>query len=659
MKLDELRKKIRYHRNLYFNDSAPEVTDAEYDALIAELEAISPDDPVLSEVGFMPSYGNKVTHKTVMGSLEKVKTKDDLAAWSDKRAHFLVGAPKMDGLAATLHYKNGKFHLAATRGDGTTGQDVTDNVNMVKSVPKSFRTPFTGELRGEFYMKRSIWRQLVADGMEPKHPRNITSGVLMQKDPKKTAKKEIHFRCYAVVADHKCTTEIDIVKYVRDNLKGIDYVDMFPFDDKCIDQWAAKREKLDYDIDGIVFSVNDLAAQEALGYKSERYPKGKIAYKFAAEKKKTIIKHIDWQVGRTGRITPVAKLEPIQLAGTTVESPTLHNLGQIMAKGIHIGAEVLVEKGGDIIPQVLKVTKPGKLEGSKLIYSINYPAECPDCGSPTANDDTTVMCTSPTCPAQAKFKITHYLKKIDTKGISDGTIDKLWNAEIVRIIPDIYRTDVIEMASLEGFGKRSAEIFVKALAAKKELPLHTFLAALGIQGCSTSTSKDIAKQFKTLANVRKTNCDELCKLDGIASLTASYIVDGLQNMETIIDDLLNYVTVLDVVEQSGGLDGKKFCFTGDFECGGKAELKQMVENNNGIVKSSITKDLDYLVQSDPDSTSSKSKKAKDRGVQILGETEFLIMMEKSGEGMPKTTVAKAQPAKPAKKQPTHAQADMF
>jgi len=658
MDIKELRKQIRYHRNLYFNESAPEITDAEYDALVAELEKISPDDPVLTEVGFAPSYGNKVTHATVMGSLEKVKTKEELKAWSDKRAHMLVGAPKIDGLAVTLHYKNGKLSLAATRGDGTTGQDVTDNVRQIKSIPKSFRTPFTGELRGEIYMKRSVWEQLVANGEDLKNPRNAASGALLQKDPKKTAEKEIDFLCYAVVADHKCKTELDIQKYVRQNLKGIDFVDVFPFDDKCIDQWADKREKLDYDIDGLVFSVNDLDTQKKLGMKSDRYPKGKIAYKFPAEKKKTVIKNIEWQVGRTGRITPVAKLEPVQLAGTTVESPTLHNLGQIIAKGIHIGAEVLIEKGGDIIPQVLRVTRVAAPKGSKTIDLINYPKHCPDCDSPTSNDETTVFCTNPACPAQAKFRISYYLKKIEAKGISDGTIDKLWNAEIVKTIPDLYQTDAIEMASLEGFGKRSAEKYLEAIEDKKELPLATFLTALGIQGCSTSTSKDIAAHFKNLANVRQATVSELCKLEGIAELTAGYIVDGLKDMADIIDELCKHVTVLDVEEQSGGLDGKKFCFTGDFECGGKAELKQMVENNNGVVKSSVTKDLDYLVQSDPDSTSSKSKKAKERGVTILGEVDFLIMIEKAEATKPKTTVTKTQ-TKPSKKQPKFQQAEMF
>jgi len=657
MDVKTLRKQIRYHRNLYFNDSAPEITDAEYDALVAELEKLSPNDPVLSEVGFTPSYGNKVTHSTVMGSLEKVKTHDELRAWMTKKDVRYAGAPKIDGLAVTLHYKDGKFHLAATRGDGAVGQDVTDNVRYINSIPKSFRTPFTGELRGEIYMKRSIWKQLVADGEDLKNPRNAASGALLQKDPKKTAEKEIHFLCYAVVSDHSCATEMDIAKYVKDNLKGIDYVEMELFSKNFIDKWAAKREKLDYDIDGLVFSINDLAIQKSLGMKSDKYPKGKIAYKFPAEKKKTVIKNIEWQVGRTGRITPVAKLEPVQLAGTTVESPTLHNLGQIMAKGIHIGAEVLIEKGGDIIPQVLRVTKPASKKGM-VIDKINYPHTCPDCNAKTTSDQTTVTCVSPTCPAQAKFKISHYLKKIDAKGISDGTIDKLWNAEIVRTIPDLYQTDAIELASLEGMGKRSAEIFLKAIDSKKELPLATFLTALGIQGCSTSTSKDIAKHFKTLENVRQATTNELCKLEGIAGTTANYIVDGLNDMASIIEQLCKYVTVLDMEEQSGGLNGKKFCFTGDFESAGKAELKQMVENNNGVVKSSVTKDLDYLVQSDPDSTSSKSKKAKERGVEILGETAFLIMIEKVEVNKPKTTVTKVTP-KPKKKSVELEQAEMF
>ena len=335
-----------------------------------------------------------------------------------------------------------------------------------------------------------------------------------------------------------------------------------------------------------------------------------------------------------------------------MESPTLHNLGQINAKNISIGDEVLIEKGGDIIPQVLRVTKKLGKKGD-----INYPKTCPDCGSKTDNDETTVFCVNPTCPAQAKFKITHYLKKIDAKGISDGTIDKLWDAGFVKRIPDLYRLDVDSMAALDGFGKRSAGMVMKALLDRRELSLEVFLSSLGIQGCATSTSRDIAKKFKILKAVREATVDELCKLEGIALLTATYIVDGLKKMSDIIDELCKYVTVLDKEEQAGGLAGKKFCFTGEFESAGKAELKQMVVNNNGEVKSSVTKDLDYLVQADPDSTSSKTKKAKERGVTILGETAFLVMIEKVEAGKPKTDIQKAPPKK--KNDTEFEQASMF
>ena len=647
---EELADLIRYHSDKYFNDE-PEITDAEFDLLVKEMKEADPEHPVLAEVGATPSYGKKIAHETLMGSLDKITYDEgdedsvkDLYEWARELIgkHGVIAlAPKMDGLAGRIVYSDGDLVLAATRGDGYIGQDITDNVREIASVPNKIEYKGFVEVRGEFYMKQSIFnafRDEMIDAGEkkiPKNPRNAASGILNQKDPKKTAKVPLHFKAYSVYSmDDFGDTEQNIMKNFKKLIPELEYVpiELVLVNPKdllvAVHDWESSRVKLDYQIDGLVFSVNEIKLQEKYGYKG-KCPVGKVAFKFRPEQETTTLLDITWQLGRTGKLTPVAQLEPVELAGTTIDSPTLHNYAQVKAKGICIGDELLIEKAGEIIPQVVRVVKEGEIKGEDRKHNsvINYPEVCPSCFEKTELDErkVSVWCVNPTCPGQAEHRMTHFLKTIEVDGVGPGIVNKLLTAGLVETLVDLFNLKVEDVAKLEGMGKASAKKVIDAINTRRRIPLALFLDSLGIHGLGTSTSKMIARELKTIEEVMEVSYVCFEEMEGIGEKTAKSIESGLEKLETMVEEIMAAgVEIVPVEEISGGLSGKSFCVTGTLSVGRK-EMAAEIEAAGGIVKSSVSKGLDYLVAGDK-TGKSKTDKAAKYGTEVISEATLREMM---------------------------------
>jgi len=627
-RIQELAELIRYHSDLYYNQGKPELSDAEFDALISEMKRLDPENPCLSEIGANP-YGKKIKHATLMGSLNKATSFEEIQKWhKELGGGRILVAPKIDGLAIKLVFKNGKLIQAATRGDGETGQDVTDNVRQIKAIPPDLGNDFTGELRGEIYMRKSVWEKLG----DAANPRNAAAGSLLQKDPKITGERSLDFYCYdAIFGDPSQTmfaTEFAKLTFIG-SCTGICVVPFVTFEStdvslqaSLLDWEKVQRAKLDYEIDGMVISLDSLGLQEEAGW-SGKCPKGKVAFKFKPEQKPAEIVRVDWFVGRLGKITPVAVITPTRLAGTTVTNVTLHNLANVRALNLHIGDKVLVEKAGEIIPQLVRVLEPTKSTHPEDVV----PVVCPVCKGEVKPDDRNVSlwCQNDACPAKLVRKVLHYLESLSVLGVGEGIVQKLCLSGMVKTLADLYYMDQSALVGLLG-GQRSAEKVYLAIMEKNEIDLAVFLDALGIDGLGTSTSKQMAKQYKTLDACLSQNVSSLMNMEGIGFTTATKIVEGLEGMKTEIAALRAAIDIKEVETKTGLLAGHSFCLTGAMSRV-RSVIEKEIEAAGGEIKS-CGRGLEFLVQADPSSTSSKSEKAKKLGIKIISEDELYKMMGK-------------------------------
>jgi len=638
-----LAAEVRRHNELYFVDNKPEITDQQFDDLVEQLRGLDPDNPVLVEVGNAPRYGAKVSHSSRMGSLKKVhNSMDELEEWLVRVRKAAGGettimvSPKIDGVAIRLTYKNGKLIEAATRGDGMVGQDVTANVWHVESIPNNLLA-FSGELRGEVLMRVSTFKKQLEAGLGFANPRNAAAGALAQKDPSAAAERCLDFFCYDVRSeDGSVLSEREKVNFVEGD---IEYVpsEFVRSDDEngikyLLGRWQSAREGklLDYWIDGVVFAVVDSAIQEEMGWTSNR-PNGKIAYKFRAERAETKIVDFQWQVGRTGKLTPVVRIESTLLAGSTISMASCSTFGNLEKKNFGIGDTVVIEKAGDIIPQIVEVKT--RANGRKMFSRelVNFPEICPVCGKPTEldKDGVNLWCNNQLCEARALERLQHYLKRVGVKGIGPQAVAVMYKELGVRTLVDLYNVKPERLAKCEGFGKQSAKLAVDAIKNVSEVSLSVFLSSLGIPQLGRTNSETIAKHFKNvpllLKNVR---CDPdreieaLSGLDGIGEGSATEIVSGLfDQFETIQALVVDCLTVSDYEEPqtgNGPLSGMMFCLTGKFGVP-KSELEKLIVGAGGQTASSVKKGVTHLVQADPSSQSSKTKKATKLGIEIIDE----------------------------------------
>lgn len=648
--IEDRIKYLEHCANLYETSGNSPLTDKEYDVEYDECKKLMPDHPFFSKVGGLDSshiYGTKFTHKYTMGSLNKSPDTVDFEDWLKKTYPNLDNLValldlKVDGLSLCCHYQDGKLIRVVTRGDGVIGVDVTSNAMFIKGILKTIGEKSYVEVKGEGFKDRHDFERDWSGKYE--NPRNFTAGAVNQKDANITKERGIEFIAYEVRGkDFK--TQSEKVKFLIDNGfptlrnhivkitgKGRTHNQIAEAVKKYMDK--VDRNKLEFDVDGVVFKLDDIDTAEGMGTTDSegKRPKSDRAIKFPTDQQNTILKGIEESVGRTGAITPVGLLDPVRLAGTTVKRVSLHNYKEIERLGItRVGAEVLVEKAGDIIPKIVKMIKDGS---GKLIKP---PEVCPVCGEKVEWDktETNKVCCNLSCPSQVVARIDHWFKTIDVKGIGEGIISKLTEettnrhgdlyAPFVEEISDMYelnRCDKEELAKV--FGDKAAENILESIDSVKEVTLPKFIEALGIGKIGTM-AKLIVDIAPTVDDIDKLSVGDIVKIQGFAETKARSFIDGWKVQRKEIGNLLKNITIKEDKPLSNKLKGKKFCFTGSFSNPTRGEMEKTVEENGGKL-ASVSKNLTALVW-DGDIQGGKMAKAKELGVDIINQKQFLALLK--------------------------------
>jgi len=655
-RIEKLTQEIDHHNHLYYVLDQPEISDALYDRLFRELETLETEFPELvtlasptQRVGAPPLDSfQKVRHKTPMLSLSNVLSADEARDFDQRVKKFLetdndieyMVEPKIDGLGISLTYENGQLIRGATRGDGITGEDVTINLKTIRSIPLSLRqrkplVPKKIEVRGEVYMKKSDFRKLNKQrekAGEPlfANPRNAAAGSLRQLDSKITASRPLDIFCYGAgqtegvsFATHEETLTAfgnwglkinPLIKKVK-NIEGA-----IKFHERLID----RREHLDYEIDGIVIKVNQLDLQKKLGTIA-RSPRWAAAYKFPAEQVTTKITEIIAQVGRTGAITPVAVMEPVEVGGVTISRATLHNQDEIDKKDVRIGDTVIIQRAGDVIPEVVEVITK-KRTGKEIKY--NLPNRCPVCGAQVDHpeDESVARCIGLSCPAKLKETIIHFASRtaLNIDGLGTKMIEQMVDAGLLKDAADLYYLTQIDILTLERTATKSAANVITAIDKSRHTTLPRLLFGLGIRHVGEHIAKVLAREFGTLEVLAKADNDQLTQIHEIGPEVAKSIVNFFKEKKNVkvIDKLkkagITYAKA--AAPQSKKLAGKTFVFTGALTLFTREQARQLVDDLGGRASTSVSKKTDFVVcGSDP---GSKTEKAKKLGVKIISEAEF-------------------------------------
>lgn len=653
----ELRNELNRHNyNYYVLDNAT-ISDFEFDIKLKELEKLEQENPLFFDAnsptqrvgGTITKNFNTVVHKNRMYSLDNSYSKDDLLDW-EKRIQKILGTTeilytcelKYDGASINLTYENGQFIKAVTRGDGFQGDEVTNNIKTILSIPLSIQDDFVNnfEMRGEIILPLDGFNKMnqerVANGEEEyRNPRNTASGSLKLQDSAEVAKRPLDCLLYQVVTEErKYKTHFESLEQARKvgfkvpkTIKLVNSIDeVFEF----VNLWDTKRHDLPYETDGIVIKVNNLQQQEELGYTSKA-PRWAIAYKFKAEQEATILNEITYQVGRTGAITPVANLDPVQLAGTTVKRASLHNADQIEKLDIRINDTVFVEKGGEIIPKIVGVDFSKRPENSEPTV---YAANCPECGTElvrTAGDAKHYCPNEFGCAPQITGRIQHFIsrKAMDIDGLGGETVDLLRKEGLIQDYANLYELTVEKVLPLERIAEKSAKNLINGIEKSKEIPFEKVLFALGIRFVGETVAKKLAKHFKSIDNLMAADFETLVAVDEIGDRIAQSIIDFSSNLTSI--QLVNRlkeaglqlsVSAESLENQTDKLKGQIFVVSGVFHQMSRTELKKAIEDNGGKVSSSISKKTNFIVAGD-NMGPSKLAKAETLGIQIISEQDFI------------------------------------
>ena len=655
-----LRKIIEYHNQRYYQQDAPEISDAEYDRLLKELqelEKLYPDDDIASSptqrVGAAPlAKFVSQNHPQVMLSLANAFSAEDMLDFDARLKRLAkidqidyVAEPKLDGLAVNLIYKNGLFVRGATRGDGATGEDVTQNLKTISSLPLKMKKsthhliPEFIEIRGEVYMERQPFSKLnlrrVEEGEEPfANPRNAAAGSLRQLNPKITARRPLNIFLYGIgsVSGLRFASHWDILQALAAwGFPVSPFIQQAPDIDACIsyfEHMGSIRPELPYEIDGIVLKVNDLTTQEILGNVS-RSPRWAIACKFPAQQANTVINDIIVQIGRMGALTPVAVMEPVNVGGVMVSRATLHNEDEILKKDIRIGDTVVIQRAGDVIPEVVKVVLSKRTGQEKEFH---MPRHCPECGSETVRLEGEVAhrCINLACPAQIKEHIRHFASRgaMDIEGLGEKVSAQLFDAKLIHDPADLYYLTKEQLLALDRQAKTSVQKLLDAIERSKTPHLDKFIFALGIRHVGERTAKLLAEHFGNMENLMAAGADDLTAIHEIGPEIAQSIVEffaedknrkvmekfRMAGLSPQKKDVLNNAI----------LQGKAFVFTGSLESMGRNEAKALVESLGGGVLSSITGKTSYVVSgSEP---GSKLDKARAQNIPVINEDEFLKLI---------------------------------
>ncbi|MDP8299892.1 MAG: NAD-dependent DNA ligase LigA [Candidatus Tantalella remota] len=650
-KIEELRKEIRRHNKLYYTEGAEEISDAKYDAMIQELRALekehpeyaSPDSPTQAVGAPIPDKFVKVKHVAPLLSLESVNDSDGAERFdktcrkeTEKDINYIC-EPKLDGISIELVYEEGKFLRGSTRGDGTTGEDVTLNLKTIPNIPailKGKNVPERLAVRGEVMMHIKDFQQLnkrqLADGKEPfANPRNVAAGSMRQLDYRITAERKLRVYCYRIldISTKMPVTQEEALRSLKDlgfqTSPGVKHCRNIAGAIAYHHKMEEERNDLDYEIDGIVIKVNDVSLQDELGMRTTN-PKWAVAYKFKARKEITRVENIVVQVGRTGVLTPVALLQPVEVGGVTVSRATLHNMDQIKELDVRIGDHVKVERAGDVIPYITEAIKE-KRTGKETAF--HMPKECPSCGSRVEVEDVFYRCPAGLgCPAQLKEAMAHYASKgaVDIDGFSDKTVDLLYDKGLIKSISDIYTLKREDLLELEGWKEKKTDNVLQAIGKAKNVTLDRFVYGMGIKNVGKHISRVLAERFGTLENLMSSSKEDLLSLNEIGPEIAEGIVSffsGKKNIEEIDKLRNNGVSILpQVISTEGKLAGKKVVFTGSLQTVTRSQAKKIVEAEGGEASSSVSASTDLVVAGEK--AGSKLEDARKKGIKIITEEEF-------------------------------------
>lgn len=654
-----LRREIQKHDRLYHTLDAPEITDADYDVLLVRLENLETTYDLVSHESPTQRVGSKplpefsqVTHEISMLSLNKVFNEQDLLDFENRITKRLEDntsikfscEPKVDGVAVSLLYRGGLLERAATRGDGVTGEDITHNVRTIRSIPLEIENlPKNSllEVRGEIFLGKPGF-QKINERAEKEgskvfvNPRNTAAGAIRQLDPRNTARMPLQMYCYSI----GIVENMDLPDNLSDIFSALDILGLPVNPDRdtrvgiqeclayCL-QLLEKRKSLDYEIDGAVIKVNDLATQKKLGVNA-RSPRWAMAYKFPAEEKSTVVLGVEFQVGRTGTITPVARLEPVFVGGVTVSNTTLHNMDEIDRLGLRIGDSVIVRRAGDVIPKIVRVLNPSENENPVAIV---LPKNCPACESPVERDgEVLYRCTGGlVCPAQRKESIKHYASRtaMDIEGLGDKLVEQLVDEGLIDSIVGIYKVNLDTLISLERMGKKSAENLLAAIAKSKNTSLARFLFGLGIREVGEATALSLVNHYGSLDGIMDAKTSSLEKVADIGPIVARHIRLFFLNDDNVaqIQELrASGVAWPDVVvdRDSLPLADQTFVLTGSLEQMSRGEAKAELIKLGAKVAGSVSKNTDCVVAGP--GAGSKLTKAEELGIKVVSEDEFVAML---------------------------------
>ncbi|HIU21633.1 MAG TPA: NAD-dependent DNA ligase LigA [Candidatus Limadaptatus stercorigallinarum] len=641
-RMKELVEKLNKYAALYYEQDAPEISDAEYDALYDELRALEESEgyslknsPTHRVGGAPQKKFAQSKHLLRLYSLDKCKTREELADWYDRvikaagKEPELTAEYKFDGLTLNILYENGALVKAATRGDGTVGEEVTAQVKTISGVPRNISYKGRIEIQGEGIMRLSALEEYNRRSSEPlKNARNGAAGAIRNLDPAVTADRNLSFMAYNIgFSDRHFASQSEMHAFLAEEgfetesdftvLKGVD--EAFAFAEKV----DGLRHSLDFLIDGVVFKVNDTALRDEIGY-TEKFPKWAIAYKFKADEMTTVLRDVVWQVSRSAKLNPLAVLDPVDIGGVTVKRATLNNYGDILKKKVRIGDRVFIRRSNDVIPEITGVAE--EVEGAK---EVEKPTVCPACGAPVREEGAFIYCTGEHCAPQIVAALDHFASKdaMDIDGFSEKTAEQFYNELHLTSPVQLMQLKKEDIAGLDRFGDKKAENLVSAIAAAKDTTMDRLLFALGIDGIGKKTAKDLSAKFGTFEALAQADKDALLAVDGIGGILADNILAWFAdegNKKLLSDLYASGVSVREAEKKSGVFDGMRIVLTGSLPTYKRGEATALIENNGGEVASSVSKTVDMVLAGED--AGSKLDKAKKLGIKIIDENEFVAML---------------------------------
>lgn len=648
-RMQELVNQLKTYAAAYYEQDAPLISDKDYDKLEAELLALEaetgvvlPDSPTHRVGGAPLDKFEKHTHLGRLWSLDKVRSTEAIADWM-RRVQQLSGSTegteyaleyKFDGLTINLTYENGRLVGGATRGNGIVGEEILPQILTIRTLPRTI--PFTGrmEVQGECIMRLSVLEAYNKTAREPlKNARNAAAGALRNLDPAVTAQRKLDCFCYNIgfIEGKVLENQHQMLDFLREN--GFPVSPYIHFGQQvedfiaCIEDTAEHRSELDFDIDGMVIKATDFALREKMGY-TDKFPRWAMAYKFAAEEATATVESVTWEVGRTGKLTPVAHLTPVELAGATVSNATLNNWDDIQRKQVGVGSTVFIRRSNDVIPEIL-----GAVPGDIPKEPVQKPTVCPSCGAHVEQRGAHIFCTNPlSCKPQIVSRLAHFASRnaMDIESFADKTAGVLWEELNISTIPELYTLRRDRLLELEGFGEKKASNLLTAIENSKTRPLSAFLFALGIPNVGVRTARDLSRVFGTLDKVRNATREELLAIDDIGEIVADSILFFFHDprISGQVDDLIAYgvsPTADAFSHETTPIQGKTIVLTGTLPTLTRQQAEELIVSHGGKASGSVSKKTDYVLAGE--AAGSKLTKAQTLGIPIIDEATFLSWLE--------------------------------